>query len=161
MAKTQHFENNDVIAPPLQHLGRTFGSFCMDEDVSRNSAMFTRKTETRNERIVLEKLCFCVDKAFLFCLTCFPHVSSPSHSAIRKQNNVILLVFWLYCSFSCLSLCCGQSIQLVFIVKVFWWRHRLPEHGKLTWRTSNFFACHGGSLSGHRYAQRDLLIGGC
>lgn len=59
---------------------------------------------------------------------------------------------------------CFSHVCLLFVrvyLKVFWWRHRLSEHGKLTCRTSNFFACHGGSLSGHRYAQRDLLIGGC
>lgn len=54
-----------------------------------------------------------------------------------------------------------NPLNMYFPCKCFWRWHRLPEHGRLTCRTSNFSACHGGSPSGHRYAQRDLLIGGC
>lgn len=85
----------------------------------------------------------------------------PSETA--AMQCCLFLGLYCHCSSCCLCLCCCRDsfLNMYFPLKVFWRWHRLPEHGRLTCRTSNFSACHGGSPSGHRYAQRDLLIGGC
>lgn len=80
---------------------------------------------------------------------------------LSESVTIQLCLFWDFIVIV-LAAVCAFAVEYVFPLKVFWRWHRLPEHsGRLTCRTSNFSACHGGSLSGHRYAQRDLLIGGC
>lgn len=122
--------------------------------ISRTNMSTQRLMEHQNVLAPIETHQKCVDT----------HLSHTSflHSASCCQNAAS--VWGLCCSSPCLVLRRGGPLQRVFFfpsLEVFWRWHRLPEHGKLKYRTCNFFACHGGSLSGRRYAQRDLLIGGC